>query len=101
MYNDEGYPCNFWSVRYVLHLYCDLLKFTWLTILYLWFILTSTYIGSDYECLEDSIIPYMNQQIEVGGAAFSSHVGDIVGEITVASPILMLLVLTDSFYDLF
>ena len=40
----------------------------------------STYIGIEYECLEDTIIPSMNRNIEDGSVSFIAHMGDMVGE---------------------
>ena len=42
----------------------------------------STYIGSEYSCMENVIIPSMNGQIEAGAASFSAHMGDICGKFT-------------------
>ena len=40
-----------------------------------------TYQGRDYDCVRDSIIPYMNDKIGAGDAAFIAHCGDILGEL--------------------
>ena len=37
-----------------------------------------TYEGSEYKCLKDNIIPYMNDKVAVGNVAFALHVGDII-----------------------
>lgn len=39
---------------------------------------TCTYEGSEYRCLKDNIIPYMNGKFADGDAAFALHVGDII-----------------------
>ena len=36
--------------------------------------------GPEYECVEDSIIPYMNTKMEADEAAFVYHCGDILGK---------------------
>ena len=45
----------------------------------------STYIGSEYSCMENVIIPSMNGQIEAGAASFSAHMGDICGKFNIPS----------------
>lgn len=39
---------------------------------------TCTYEGTDFTCLQESILPYMQAQTELGEAEFSVHVGDII-----------------------
>ncbi len=39
---------------------------------------TCTFEGEDFECLKDSIIPYMNRKMNGGDGAFQVHVGDIL-----------------------
>jgi hypothetical protein len=39
---------------------------------------TCTYEGPEYQCVKESIIPYINRKIANGGAAFALHVGDII-----------------------
>ena len=39
---------------------------------------TCTYKGLHFACLKNSILPYMQAQTEMGEAAFSVHVGDIL-----------------------
>ena len=39
----------------------------------------STYIGDEYACVQESIIPFMNSNIEAGEASFIAHAGDIFG----------------------
>ena len=41
---------------------------------------TCTYVDSEYDCVRDSIIPYMNRGIADGDAAFIVHCGDILRE---------------------
>jgi len=40
---------------------------------------TCTFEGKDYECVEETLIPYMNSQIAAGDAALILHAGDILG----------------------
>jgi len=39
---------------------------------------TCTFEGTDYKCLKENIIPYMNRKMEAGDGAFQVHVGDIL-----------------------
>lgn len=39
---------------------------------------TCTFEGTDYKCLKENIIPYMNRKLEAGDGAFQVHVGDIL-----------------------
>ena len=39
---------------------------------------TCTYEGDEYNCLKESILPYMQAQTVAGEGAFSVHVGDII-----------------------
>ena len=41
---------------------------------------TCTYEGPEYECVRDSILPYMNDEIAAENAAFIAHAGDIMSE---------------------
>jgi len=43
---------------------------------------TCTYVGKEYACNRDSLIPFMNAEIEAGEAAFVLHAGDILSEYT-------------------
>ena len=49
----------------------------------------STYIGSEYSCMENVIIPSMNGQIEAGAASFSAHMGDICGKFNIPPCIIL------------
>ena len=40
-----------------------------------------TYQGNQYDCIKDYVIPYMNDKIDAGDAAFIAHCGDILGEL--------------------
>ena len=51
--------------------------------------LCSTYIGSEYSCMENVIIPSMNGQIEAGAASFSAHMGDICGKFNIPPCIIL------------
>eukprot|EP00986_Skeletonema_menzelii_P006648 scaffold2532_cov79-Skeletonema_menzelii.AAC.9 len=46
---------------------------------------TCTYEGSEYRCLKDNIIPYINDKVVNGDAAFALHVGDFIKGGTLAS----------------
>jgi len=39
---------------------------------------TCTYKGPQYRCLKNKIIPYMNDKLTNGEAAFALHIGDII-----------------------
>jgi hypothetical protein len=41
---------------------------------------TCTYEGNDYDCVRDSIVPYMNGLIADGDAASIAHIGDFISE---------------------
>jgi len=42
-----------------------------------------TYEGSDYNCVKNHLIPYMNARIAAGDAAFIAHAGDIMKGIAI------------------
>lgn len=43
---------------------------------------TCTFEGSEYDCLRDVTIPWMNRMIDAGDAAFMAHTGDIISKLT-------------------
>lgn len=38
----------------------------------------STFEGPEYDCVKNVLIPYMNDKIENGDAAFMAHTGDFI-----------------------